>query len=335
MSKKKLQGIDGLNFELQLTVPGLENIKLGESSLKNDKGKDIVTVKCLGEKLSIYVNLPHAIRLNNVQPFQLSDCIKLELVRSEVIEFIKAYLQKELKDKYSDEFLRDTNVTSMECNLTIKCVNRCRTHDVVNLFEKAFLKTKTYKETKDPRKTHAKPNTNVEAEKTHYWKLKVYDKSAEQRDKKNLTIEPNLIRVELVFLNRTLETLYSNKRSLEDILTRKALKALIDQYQVTFDEICETNLKPMLNNCVSDILDSLNYPTTGNPISETLIRCKEYIVDIEVLRRALKKWYKLRDMPDNSKRIISYYTNHKDIGYGLPVDVLKTIKLMHHSTGKR
>lgn len=335
MSVKKLQGIDGLNFQLQLTVPGLENIKLDESSLKNAKGKDIVKVDCVGGELSIYVNLPHAIRPNNVQPFQLSDCIKLELVRSEVIDYVKAYLQKGLKDKYSDEFLKDMNVTRMECNITIKCVNRCRTQDVVNLFEKAFPKTVTYKETKDLRQTHKKPNRTVKTTKAHYWVLEVYDKSFEQREKGNLSVEANLIRVELAFLNRTLEALYSNKRSLEDILTRKALKALIDQYQVTFDEICETNLKPMLNNCVADILDSLNYPTSGNPISETLIRCKEYIVDIEVLRKALKKWYKLRGVPDSSKRIISYYTNHKDIGYGIPVDVLKTIKLMHNSTGKR
>ena len=76
----------------------------------------------------------------------------------------------------------------------------------------------------------------------------------------------------------------------------------------------------------------------GNPVFckekfvfDTLIRCKELIVDIEVLRKALKKWYAFRKMPDNSKQVISYY--RKNRSYGIPSDVLKTIKVLHNSTG--
>lgn len=99
MGKKKLQGADGMNFQLQLTIRGLESINLPEENLTNESGNDIMKISCWGGKLSAYVNLPNAIRPNNVQPFQLSDCIKIELVRNQVIEHMRSYLQKHLKDK--------------------------------------------------------------------------------------------------------------------------------------------------------------------------------------------------------------------------------------------
>lgn len=138
MGKKKLQGADGMNFQLQLTIKGLESINLPEENLTNESGNDIMKISCWGGKLSAYVNLPNAIRPNNVQPFQLSDCIKIELVRNQVIEHMRSYLQKHLKDKYSDEFLSMMSVTKMECNLTIKCVGDCKPKDVIKLFERSF-----------------------------------------------------------------------------------------------------------------------------------------------------------------------------------------------------
>ena len=245
MGKKKLQGADGMNFQLQLTIKGLESINLPEENLTNESGNDIMKISCWGGKLSAYVNLPNAIRPNNVQPFQLSDCIKIELVRNQVIEHMRSYLQKHLKDKYSDEFLSMMSVTKMECNLTIKCVGDCKPKDVIRLFERSFAKVTVYKETDPNGKTHRKPERGITTTKPHEWVLKVYDKTFQQRQAGNLKVESNLIRVELVFLDRMLDRMYSSKKSLEDILTRKAIKTLIDQYQETFDEICKKNITPM------------------------------------------------------------------------------------------
>lgn len=124
--------------------------------------------------------------------------------------------------------------------------------------------------------------------------LKVYDKTFQQRQAGNLKVESNLIRVELVFLDRMLDRMYSSKKSLEDILTRKAIETLIDQYKETFDEICEKNITPMLKACAQDVFETLTQSDSGNEISNTLIKCKELIVDIEVLRRALKNGISLR-----------------------------------------
>ena len=92
MGKKKLQGADGINFQMQLTIKGLETVTFPKETLRNESGKDIAWIECLGGKVSAYVNLPHAVRPNNIQPFQLSDCIQIDLISDKVIEYMKAYL---------------------------------------------------------------------------------------------------------------------------------------------------------------------------------------------------------------------------------------------------
>lgn len=91
MGKKKLQGADGINFQMQLTIKGLETVTFPKETLTNESGKDIAWIECLGGKVSAYVNLPHAVRPNNIQPFQLSDCIQIDLISDKVIEYMKAY----------------------------------------------------------------------------------------------------------------------------------------------------------------------------------------------------------------------------------------------------
>lgn len=54
MGKKKLQGADGMNFQLQLTIKGLESINLPEENLTNESGNDIMKISCWGGKLSAY-----------------------------------------------------------------------------------------------------------------------------------------------------------------------------------------------------------------------------------------------------------------------------------------
>ena len=334
MSVKKLQGADGLNFEMKITVALLENHSFPKKSLFNESRNEFASIECLTGNLKVYVNLPRAVRSANVIPFQLSDCKEIDSVRIQVVEFIKYYLgiHLHLNEKCINDLLSQIHVTKMECNLTIQCLGKCKPKDVINLFEKAFAKVTIYKETFDCRKIHKKPKTGVSIPNSHEWYLKVYDKSFEQRKSGNLIVEPDLIRVELTFLDRMLKRMYSDKRSLEDILTRKSIKLLIDQYQKTFDDICEYQIKTLLRTCTNEVYESLTYSTSGKEIQDTVTRCKEFIVDIEVLRKALKKWYRKNNKPDNSKNVVAYYKKEE---FGIPVDVLKTIKKIHMSTGNK
>ncbi len=334
MSVRKLQGADGLNFEMKLTMALLGNHSFQKESDWNDKGNEIISVEVDKGKLLVYVNLSHAVHPTNVHPFQLSDCIEIDNIRVRTLNFIKQYLKiyLEFEDDYINELLSKINVVRMECNSTIQCLGKCKPDNVINLFERAFSKVTVYKETFDCRKTHKKPKTGMTARNPHEWILKVYDKSFEQRKAGNLQVESDLIRVELVFLDRMIKRMYSDKKSLADILTKKSIKILIDQYQKTFDDICENQIKKVLRICTEEVYESLTYSTSGKEVQDTVTRCKEFIVDIEVLRKALKKWYKNNHKPDSSKSRISYYMKEE---YGLPVDVVKTIKKIHTSTGNR
>ena len=328
MGKKKLQGADGINFQMQLTIKGLETVTFPKETLTNESGKDIAWIECLGGKVSAYVNLPHAVRPNNIQPFQLSDCIQIDLISDKVIEYMKAYLKKHMKGNYSNEILKQLNVSSMECNINIKCVGKCKPKDVINLFEKSVDKTFIAQEARDKKKTFRKDQDSIIYRKDHYYRLKVYNKSKEQNDKGNPLVESNLIRVEFVFLERMLDSMYADRMSLEDILTRKSLRKLIDQYQETFTDICEKNIKPMLNGCVQEVFECLTTSNSGKEISETLYKCKECIVDVEVLHKALKKWYAFKKQGDRSKQVIAYY---RENNFGMPEDVIRTVKQMHNS----
>lgn len=54
MGKKKLQGADGINFQMQLTIKGLETVTFPKETLTNESGKDIAWIECLGGKVSAY-----------------------------------------------------------------------------------------------------------------------------------------------------------------------------------------------------------------------------------------------------------------------------------------
>ena len=71
------------------------------------------------------------------------------------------------------------------------------------------------------------------------------------------------------------------------------------------------------------LFDSLLYFEHGNTVSETIAKHKEHIPDMEVLRKALKKWYHYKKVADRSAKVINYYRKQN---IGIPEGVLKTIK---------
>lgn len=328
--KKCLQGMDGMNLEYTLGLEGMEKLYLPEEELKNEANNTIVKIDCVGGKIRAYVNAVHSIRPNNVIPFGISDTIKFELVRSQVVDFMQKYLRKHLQHQYSDEYINDLKVTQLECNLTLKCCGNATPSAVISLFELAF----------DETCVRRKRRSKTECEKinkswVHYrpkeYKLKIYDKTLEQHEKGNPLVESNLLRIELCFIDRSLKRMFGDKRMLSDVLTKNSVAMLCQEYKrVLTEDIIEKNIKPCLDYCVQTVFESLTYSESGKEISETIARHKELIVDIEVLRRALKRWYKFRHMNDNAKQIICQYRKKN---LGLPEDVIKTVKLFHKSSG--
>ena len=327
MDKNIHQGIDGLNFKLNLSTVKIKPKKFQKQSFVNDNGNIIVTMNCVSNCLYVYVNLSNAIRDNNVIPFRLSDCLLLESAKDRITGFItEALLSENYSKAETNIIIRNLKLTKIECNTTAKCVGKCTPQNVIYLFERAFPKVSIFKEKVKNEKAYNKSTTGFVYVQKHEYVLKVYDKTLHQLLNKNQNVENNLIRIELVFLERNINEILENK-SLEKVLSMTAIIVVIKHYQKTFDTICNRLLKDMLTCCKDELYYKLITSKSGNQIKDTVLNYKEYIVDIEVLRKALKKWYEYKNISDHSKQVINIYRNDK---YGLPADVLTTIKAIHN-----
>lgn len=323
LKKNCQQGLDGMNLEYVLSIEGAERLYLQAENICNEDGRTIAEINCVGGRLSAYVNAVHCIRPNNVKPLTIADTIKLELIHSKVIGFMSDYLKKHLQEQYSEEYVNGLTVTKLECNITLPCVNGASPSDVINLFECALDKTVLHRQRKN-KDSHNKITTSCNYTKRKEYCLKIYDKTIEQHDNGNPLVEANLLRVEIVFLDKALKRMYGDKRTLNDILTQEAIITLCKEYKKVFkQEVVEKSVKSYLNWCVKMLFDSLCDGEDGNPISETIAKHKEHIPDMEVLRKALKKWYHYKNEADRSAKVINYYRKQN---IGIPEGVLKTIK---------
>ena len=331
LNKKKCQqGLDGMNLEYTLGLEGMENLYLPERELKNEANNTIVRISVVGGKIRAYINAVHSIRPNNVRPLGIADAIKLELVQSKVTEFIRSYLQENLQSKYSEEFISGLKVTALECNITLPCVDGATPSDVIHLLDMSLDRTVVFRKRKVCSKCE-KANTGVQYTRPKEYRLKIYDKTDEQRTKGNLSVESNLLRIECVFIDRSLKRMYEDKRTLGDILSKRAIEILCKEYKRALTEdIIGAFVKPYLMACKNKLVESLTTSDSGHEISDTVMRYREIIVDVEVLRKALQKWYAIRNVNDISKQVICQYRKK---GLGLPEGVLRTIKAFHTSAG--
>ena len=328
LSQKCQQGLDGLNCEYVLDIEGADNLYLPKEVKKNDFESTIVEIGCTGGKLTAYVNPVHCIRPNNIKPLGIVDAIRLELIYSEVVEFIQEYLKKYLGDKHSEEYIQKLKVTRLECNLTLPCQAGARPTDIINLFDRVYDKTVLHRRF---RKKYEKVNESFYYVRPKMYAIKVYSKESEQKAIGNFNVEDNLLRIEVVFLQRSIVRMYGEeKRTLGDVLTKQAVVTLCQEYKRVFeDEIISRGIKPFLNKCVEKLLESLRDPENKQPVAETIAKCREYIPDIEVLRRALKRWYREKEIEDGSRQTIRHYRNRN---FNIPEGVIQTIKAFRNAT---
>lgn len=332
LNKKRCQsGMDGM--ELALKLENMENLYLPKEELKNTAGNTIVSMECVGGIVKAYVNAVHGVRSDNVQPYGcwgILNEVRLGIVEFRVTEFMREYLQKHLKERYSDEMIQNMAVKALEVNVTIPCVGGATPSDVIALIDLALDKTTVFRKRKSQGKCE-KVNTGCLFSRPKEYRVKVYDKTEDQRQKGNPLVPENLLRIEIVFIDRALRRMFGDKRSLLDMLSLEAIEIMCREYKRVLEfDIINGSVKPCLDYCVSQLVESLVSAETGHEISATVARYKELIPDIQILRKALKRWYRIRGEEDKSKQAINYYRQKK---IGLPEGVLKTLRAFHDAAG--
>lgn len=325
-------GIDGINFEYKISMDGINNLNFVKQKL-NDKQKIIVKIKGHGGIIRGSIIPIHGICENNETSLGIGiiNSIKLELVRNEILEFIKECLEEQLQHRYSDGLVNKLKITHLEVNINLPCVGKATADSMSHLFDMVFDETTVYRTRKMNTTKCEKESTGVKYKKPHYYFLKIYDKSRELNRENVSSPLKNLFRIEIVFLDRSLNSMFGkNGRTLENILSGKSVEILCKEYKIILEEIIVQHVKPYLVSSVNLLAESLIENDSGKGLADTICRHKEIIVDIECLRRALQRWYKYRGVKDHSKQNI-YKCRQK--GLRLPEDVLKTLKEFHNAAG--
>jgi len=317
MSKQSQAGIDGCNFELVLS--GVEKDKFVQPQpLLNQHGNKYGEIGVKHGKIYLSVNLPKFIRGDNVKAFSVMDMIKLDTIRDDLVIT--------LKNLFGDEF--ESKLTSIECNITQKVSGDSTCSQVLNLINRSFYdETNVVYQRASSKCRHLKENETVIIRSKNYYVLKCYNKSLEQWKSGNKGVEGGILRIEIVLQDRAITKLFGKKTSISDVLQRKGLEKVIEEYRRIFvEDVINKHIRPCLTDIRKILTESL--VNTGSP-TETIAKHREIIVDVEVLRVALKRAYEIRGMKDNSRKIISDMKK-----YDLPKDVLRTVKEFHKSCGE-
>lgn len=269
--------------------------------------------------------LPQFVRDNNICPFTVVDSICLEIINYDCEKQLKQLLGVELHSK----------IKSIECNITQKVSGEATPSDVLNLLSHAFLTCErdNLKYVGAGKKCKYKEETHtLIAKRPHYYILKAYDKTEQQKmelkhqNKSSDSVPEGLLRIEIIMVERTLEKMFGNKMSFSDILTRDSLIEILREYKRIFCNEISVQIKQYLDSCVGLLVESLC--DTESP-TMTVARERELIPDKRVLRKAMQRWQRMRNVSDNSLRDSEYYAEK----YGLPKDTILTIHDFKESCG--
>lgn len=236
-------GLDTCEFEMALTGRNMKDLQ--EMPLINTQGRQYGSVEASKGKATIKLNLPRFVRDNNIHPYSLTESICIEIIRNDC--------EAQLKQIFGNNM--NTQVTKIEVNITQPVSGNATQADVLNLLSHATLPYASKDNVKyvgPSKKCYLKEeNHTVNVSRRHYHYFKFYDKSQEIIDKRrkfNLPIDDvprDLLRMEIVFVERTLDKLFKSKKTLSDVLTQKNLIEIIREYKRVFcDELVDSMIKP-------------------------------------------------------------------------------------------
>lgn len=305
-------GIDGINFCLELPSTD-EKIYMDKKELANRFGKIYANAEIKKSVLSIYINPCLYLRENNILPFTKADMELLPTIKYDLL----VSLQRMLDEEWIDCDVRRSLLKQIECGITRKVSGESTCSDVINLLSRSFNETSVF-QCNSAKRPLQKDNLSFDTPRKNYYYIKGYDKSLRERKLGNFGVEDNLLRIEVCFHRRAIKQIFGYIPSFETILQAESLFSVVKAYNQMFSEvIVKEHINPFLKEATSKFFEGLTQ--TDSPV-ETLARCRDFVVDGEIVRLALKKWYALRSLPDYSRQAMRELKK-----YELPKDVIRTI----------
>ena len=201
----RLQGLDGLNFEGIIPAEDKTALNFPKEFDTSDSQNKYISVECVNGKVLVYINPVLWTRPDNIIPLRQTEADKLDQICPVAIDFVRGYLQRYLGTVFSEDYVQSLKVTKIECNLTLACVGGAKPSDVISLFEHVFDETVMHRKFMQG---FTKINTSVYCKKSKNYKLKIYDKTEEGRSKGIHAIGDDMLRIEMIFYNRSLDRIF-------------------------------------------------------------------------------------------------------------------------------
>lgn len=308
------QGIDGCTFIVQTNW--VYTPLVNEVLLKNPHGNVFGTLKQIGIEYVLFVCPPRYVRETNEIPFGLDDLPYLDEMRKE----IERVLKKQFPKGYT------IKMTKVEVNTTGTMVGNCECDNIFNLFCNAMLHNKDQnilyvtqsKENIIDREIPGFVSRTV----GNQWKLKCYNKSKQIEVEFGITRENPLVRIEFILMTRKIEKLFGKRQKLSNVFSQAGVMLLLNEYDSLMNNLIDNYVKRYLTSVHKQLLADLR--EFESPTDVYCLR-KQNIHDKVQLKRALKSWYRERNMNDNSNQVLQGL-NKK---FGLPSHTLETVKKFH------
>lgn len=248
------------------------------------------------------------------------------------LDILKCNLEEQLQRLFGN--ISENRLTSFECNITqLVCgAQTCeQVNNVLRLLNASTLSKRADKQNKlYVNATQGnRYRMNVSGMVTHSVKgkyvLNAYNKYFQiWKDCVNRNeISEGLLRIEIVMQKRTLKKLFHDRLSISNILQKTSLIAIMNEYKRIYsDELIKEYVEPCLSKCTDILYEYMTQTSSPHFISETIAKHKDIIFDVKILRKALKRYYKFRNMPDNSRNNVYKLTKN----YEILKDVIATLK---------
>ena len=315
----RLQGLDGLNFESIISAGDKTTLNFPNEYDTSSSQKKYISVECINGKVLVYINPVLWTRPDNIIPLRQTEADKLDQICPVAIDFVRGYLQRHLGAAFIEDYVQSLKVTKIECNLTLACVGGAKPSDVISLFEHVFDETVMHRKFMQG---FTKINTSVYCKKSKNYKLKIYDKTEEGRSKGIHAIGDDMLRIEMIFYNRSLDRIFGKDgKTIRNVLQTKTVGLVAEEYKRVFGDLLQDNVKPYLGYCVQQLSEHISSSSAGRQVSDAISRCRYDIPDFEIIRRALKH-------NERSRALLSYYKKQELF----PTGVLDTIKNFRLST---
>lgn len=309
-----MKGIDTITFSMTTSQP----IQATNLELITVHGNKYGYVQIFSNRIECVLNMPKARGTSktetNLVPFSLYNRVYIEIIKQDVLGRLKEILGSGFTSQ----------VKTCELTYCVPVESNREIDTLITLLRDTFAESKRqssvyYIKDMDPDLyvQDIQATGYISPAISNSYRIKVYNKGRE------LGLERDILRVEIILMNRYLKKLLKGKTTIEDVLSAETVAVLINEYK----KIYEKSIAPALGKRFNQVVEELYYRMVETKkITRTFLELREHVYCLEVFIRAYRRYAKENSVSDNAVCRMGTYIKKK---YGLDNTVLELLRQLH------